>query len=319
MTTPIQKVPRDMPAPTSAANVAKRFAMALASQIGYREGRSSSGSWNNDNAYGAYFDQNWVSWCNWFISWGAVAAGIPNTVIPRTGYTPTSWNWYTSRDRDVSKAQAGDLFWVYGYVSSEGRNRVHHIGFVEKVLSEGRIQTIEGNTNTSGSSQGNGVYRNIRTIGPKLRFARPNYAAAVQAATPAKPTVPAKPVTPPTVKPPAQKGDNMTDYQPEDLKKYAGQGVHGQIIGRSNVTIGQALDSTRKDAAAARSMLASVNVQIAGLTAAVKALSEQQGLDPEAIVAAVTDATDKAARAALADLKITLAVDDDETDNAQEG
>lgn len=114
---------------------------------------------------------------------------------------------------------------------------------------------------------------------------------------------------PPTApKPPVPEGDNMTDYSPDDIKSYAGLGVHGQMIGRSGVTIGQALDSTRKDAAASRAMLGSLNVQVAGLTAAVKALSEQQGVDPAAIVAAVQTATSEA----LADLKITLAVDDDD-------
>lgn len=222
MTAPMQRLPRDLPEPTTVANVKKRLVMVLASQIGYREGRSPSGSWNNDNAFGKYFNQNGVAWCNWFQSWGAVAAGIPSTVIPRTGYTPSSWNWFTSRDRDVKSPQAGDLFWVYGYVASEGRNRVHHIGFVEKVLSDGRIQTIEGNTNTSGSSQGNGVYRLVRTIGPKLRFARPNYAAAVQVATPTKPPAkpPVKPPTPP--KPPTPGEDDMaiSETQMTELKNH---------------------------------------------------------------------------------------------------
>lgn len=300
MTAAIKQIPRDLPAPTSVANVKKRLAMVLASQIGYREGRSASGDWNNDNAYGKYFNQNGVSWCNWFQSWGAVAAGIPATVIPRTGYTPTSWNWFRTHDRDVTSPQAGDIFWVYGYVSSEGQNRVHHIGFVEKVLSGGRIQTIEGNTNTSGSAQGNGVYRLVRTVSSKLRFARPNYAAAVQAAPPAKPP------TGGTAKPPVQEDD--MPYTKDQLEQFAGVGVHGQKLGRSGVTIGQALDTTRKDAAAAKAMLASLTTQVAGLTAAVKALAEQQNVDPEAIVAAVKNAADEA----LADLKITLAVDNDD-------
>jgi hypothetical protein len=140
-------------------------------------------------------------------------------VIPRTGYTPSSWNWFTARDRDVAKPQPGDLFWVDGYVASEGANRVHHIGFVEKVLSEGRIQTIEGNTNTSGSSQGNGVYRNVRTIGPKLRFARPNYAAAIEIAPPAKPTKPTPPPAKP-VQPPTPEEDTMTPAQMQELKNH---------------------------------------------------------------------------------------------------
>jgi hypothetical protein len=221
MTATIQRVPRDLPAPTSAANMARRMSLCLASQIGLREGRDSDGDWNNDNPFGLYFKQNRVSWCNWFQSWGAVVADIPASVIPRTGYTPASWNWFVDRNRDVKTPQAGDLFWVYGWVPSEGQSRVHHIGFVEKVLSGGRIQTIEGNTNTSGSSQGNGVYRLTRTVSSKLRFARPNYAAAVQTVTPKPPAKP--PVTKPpagdTIKPPTPE-DTLSAAEVQDLKNF---------------------------------------------------------------------------------------------------
>lgn len=60
--------------------------------------------------------------------------------------------------------------------------------------------------------------------------------------------------------------------------------------------------------ASTRATLANLTTQVAGLTAAVKALAEQQGVDPDAIVAAVENAT----KEALADLKITLAVDDED-------
>ena len=302
MTTTIQSVPRNLPAPTSAAAVTARLLACAASQIGYREGRDPDGDWNNDNAYGLYFNQNRVSWCHWFVSWAAVAAGIPATVIPRTGYTPTGWNFFRNQDRDVTSPRAGDIFYVYGPVAGESQPRVHHVGIVEKVLSDGRIQSLEGNTNTSGSSQGNGVYRLTRTVSSKLRFARPDYAAAVQVAPPVS--------KPPATKPPTPEDDMQ--YTPEQLEQYAGQGVHGQKIGRSGVTIGQALDSTRKDAAAARAMLGSLSVQVGGLTAAVQALAQNQGVDPAAILAAVTAATEQGVDKVLADLKITLAVDDDE-------
>ncbi|HEY3559674.1 MAG TPA: CHAP domain-containing protein [Kribbella sp.] len=306
MTATIQRLPRDLPAPTSAANVARRLALVLASQLGYREGRAADGDWNNDNAYGQYFNQNRVSWCNWFISWGAVAANIPATVIPRTGYTPSSWNWYTSRNLDVTSPRAGDLFWVYGYVPSEGQNRVHHIGFVEKVLSEGRIQTLEGNTNTSGSTQGNGVYRNVRTIGPKLRFARPNYAAAISTATPPKPA------TPTPVKPPVQEDDmSLTEAEWTRL---------GNLVYDKNYEYGGDLwvrGTGAKFIANTKAQLASLTGQVAGLTSALQALAQNQGVDPAAILAAVTTATEKGVDKALADLKITLAVNDD-TDPAPE-
>lgn len=52
--------------------------------------------------------------------------------------------------------------------------------------------------------------------------------------------------------------------------------------------------------------LASLTTQVAGLTAAVKAMAGQQGIDPNVVIAAVQAAT----KDALADLKITLTTDD---------
>lgn len=215
MTATIQSVPRNLPAPTTAAKVIARLLACAASQIGYREGRDSDGDWNNDNAYGLYFHQNGVSWCHWFVSWAAVAAGIPAAVIPRTGYTPTGWGFFTSHDRDVTAPRAGDIFYVYGSVAGESKPRVHHVGIVEKVLSDGQIQTIEGNTNTSGSSQGNGVYRLTRTVSSKLRFARPDYQAAVVAPKP-----PTKPTPPPTQTPSLPEDDIVTPAQMTELKNH---------------------------------------------------------------------------------------------------
>jgi hypothetical protein len=293
----MQRLPRDLPAPTSVANVIARLLTTAASQIGYREGRSASGDWNNDNAFGKWYGSNGVSWCAQFVSWAAFAAGIPTTVIPRHQYTPTGWNWFTAHDCDVPTPRAGDIFYVYGYVSSEGRSRVHHVGIVEKVLDGGRIQTIEGNTNTTGSSQGNGVYRLTRTISTRLKFARPPYQAAVVAAP--KPPTGGTTTTPPAVKPPTPEDD--MPYTPEQLEQYAGIGVHGQRIGRSDVTIGLAIERTMKNSAAALA-------QITALTAAVQTLAAQSGVNADELTALVQASVDKA----LDDLKITLAVEDKE-------
>lgn len=185
MTTPIQSLPRNLPAPTSVDNVIARHLLVLSSQVGYREGRDADGDWNNDNAYGLYFKQNKVAWCSWFDSWAAVASAIPDAVIPRTGYTPTGYGFYKSHARALSSGavlKPGDK----GYVYSASLGRVHHVFTVEKVLSGNRIQTLEGNTNQTGSAQGNGVYRNTRTLNSSLRFARPDYALAVVKALPPK-------------------------------------------------------------------------------------------------------------------------------------
>lgn len=181
MTAPARPVPA-LPQPYSVDAAAARILTVAASQIGYREGRSDSGIWNNDNAYGAWYGMNGSAWCAQFVSWCADRAGYLGATIPRHAYTPTGWNWFKARGLTPTSAQAGDVFYVYGYVASEGRSRVHHVGLVERVLEDGYIQTVEGNTNDSGSSQGNGVYRLRRRFDPaKIKLGRPNYSAVVKA------------------------------------------------------------------------------------------------------------------------------------------
>jgi hypothetical protein len=172
------------------ANVIRRYLMVLGSQVGYREGKTGS-MWNNDQAFGVWYGYPRVAWCHQFVSWGAYVSGLLGTVIPKEMYTPSGENFFEARSRKVATPQAGDLFYVY----NASLGRVSHVGVVEKVLSGSRVQTLEGNTNNSGSDQGNGVYRLTRTISSRLRFYRPNYALAVKAAPPAaKP--PAKPPAP---------------------------------------------------------------------------------------------------------------------------
>lgn len=160
------------------------------SQVGTREGRSSSGNWTNRVKYNDWYvkvtgreDFRFAAWCEIFVSWCADQAGIPQTVIPRSAYTPAGYAWYRSRGRTVKTPEAGDIVYFY-YPSIRG---IGHVGIVER-RDGNYIYTIEGNTNTTGSSQGNGVYRLKRRITSYMRFVRPNYALLAKApATPAKP------------------------------------------------------------------------------------------------------------------------------------
>jgi hypothetical protein len=187
MTAPLRPVPT-LAAPYSAAQAADRVLAVAASQIGYREGRSGS-DWNNDQAFGVWYGQPGVSWCAQFVSWCAAQAGY-GAIIPRHQYTPTGWAWFVKHGRKVSTPARGDVLYVYG--KTAGVTRVHHVGFVERVLPGGRIQTIEGNTDDGGGAQGRGVFRLTRTVSSRLRFARPDYAAVVVKRPPG-----AKPARPP--------------------------------------------------------------------------------------------------------------------------
>lgn len=155
---------------------------SAASQIGVREGRDKNGNWNNRVKYTTWYADKvkndaflTSAWCAIFVSWVAQQAGILGNVIPLHAWTPSGLAWFrknASVDRGKN-AKPGDVFYVY--YPSQGR--VAHVGFVESV-SGGYITTIEGNTNTSGSSQGNGVYRLRRKITNNLYFCHPRYSTA---------------------------------------------------------------------------------------------------------------------------------------------
>jgi hypothetical protein len=205
VTAPAKPVPT-LPGPYSIDEVIDRFEMVAASQIGYREGKSG-GSWNNDTVYGAWYGKgfNYAAWCASFVSWCADKAGILGNVIPKHAYTPSGFAWFKARGQvggrvpPVGKAatglgrpKRGDIMYVHGLVS--GAWRIHHVGIVENVLPGGYIQTIEGNTNTTGSASGDGTYRLKRKVTSRLFFASPNYAAAVKPRPkPAPGAPPAKP------------------------------------------------------------------------------------------------------------------------------
>lgn len=149
-----------------------------ATQIGVREGRDANGNWNNRVKYTTWYAGVVAqtafltsAWCAIFISWLAWQAGGLKAIIPLHAWTPSGLAWFKARGQVVSTPKRGDI--VYFYYPSKGR--VAHVGIVESV-SGGYITTIEGNTNTSGSSQGNGVYRLKRPITANTIFCRPAYA-----------------------------------------------------------------------------------------------------------------------------------------------
>lgn len=88
---------------------------------------------------------------------------------------------------------------------------------------------------------------------PMWKF-RSDVAALLKVGPSPKP-VPAKPVE-----------DDMP-YTPDQIKTFAGQGVHGQRIGKSTTTIGMALEEILRD-------VRELTTEVAALSAEVKALKE---------------------------------------------
>jgi hypothetical protein len=194
VTAPAKSVPKLPAGPYSVDEAIDRLLTVAASQIGYHEGKSG-GSWNNDTVFGAWYGKgfNFAAWCASFVSWCADKAGpgYLDVVIPRHAYTPTGFNWFRARGlvggrippvgkaaTGLGKPKRGDIMYVHG-LTSEGW-RIHHVGIVENVLPGGYIKTVEANTNTSGSAQGDGVYRLTRKVTSRLFFASPTYAKVVK-------------------------------------------------------------------------------------------------------------------------------------------
>jgi hypothetical protein len=101
-----------------------------------------------------------VAWCAAFVSWCHTIAGIDN---PRSAWSPA---WFPSSNtvyirgkpgsRDPDK---GDVFGIY----FNNLKRIGHVGFIDEwPAGESYCITVEGNTNSAGSREGDGVYRKRR-------------------------------------------------------------------------------------------------------------------------------------------------------------
>jgi hypothetical protein len=126
---------------------------------GYREGR------NNSNKFSTALGRPPEKWCADWVEWVLRTAGVHGVLA--SAYCPTILADYRARGLVVRSPLPGDQFFVMR------RGTAIHTGLVTKV---GRlsVKTIEGNTNTDGSSNGIGVFRRIR-VRATLQFGRPAY------------------------------------------------------------------------------------------------------------------------------------------------
>jgi hypothetical protein len=93
------------------------------------------------------------AWCHVFASWGADELGALD-VIPITASCAAGVSWFKKRGRWTEYPVLGAPF----YMGSVGQD---HVGVVY-AYDENSIYTIEGNTNSGGGYQGDGVYQRVR-------------------------------------------------------------------------------------------------------------------------------------------------------------
>lgn len=129
-------------------------------QVGYTEGT------NNYTKYGVWYGLSNSPWCGMFVSWCASEAGIPTSVLSRTGLANPDAFGLSYQSGTEYTPQKGDLFF---------KKNFSHVGLV--YYTEGDyFYTLEGNTSTT-SYDGNSVMIRRRKISD-FYFSSPNYSGS---------------------------------------------------------------------------------------------------------------------------------------------
>ncbi|GAA0455938.1 peptidoglycan-binding protein [Streptomyces stramineus] len=124
-------------------------------EVGYQEG-FSGGHWNNKEKYAHQVPGlGWVSddsepWCHVFVSWAFQEADAGH-LAPVTASCLEGVSWFEDQGRWSEYPAVGAV--VYFGAGDGGT----HVGIVTSYDSD-TIYTVSGNTSTSGSAEGDGVY-----------------------------------------------------------------------------------------------------------------------------------------------------------------
>ncbi|MDA6068000.1 CHAP domain-containing protein [Flavobacterium sp. AC] len=94
------------------------------------------------------------AWCMAFVYWSVKEASLQLDIINPLAKTAGVLAMFNKMEKlRVTIPQPGDFF-IMDFGKGNG-----HTGFVEKILPNGKLQTIEGNTNADGSREGYEVAR----------------------------------------------------------------------------------------------------------------------------------------------------------------
>jgi len=146
---------------------------------GSKYGRWLAKKWNESWLAGPSTS---IWWCCLFVSWCLDKAGQKCDGFP-TYNTDLAWSKAKKYGVNKNNTKPGDIVIFDWNMNSAATD---HIGFVEKNLGNGYIQTIEGNTSgTDWGSQyaGNGVHRRVRSLSLVRYCIRPPYTGAPSSTT----------------------------------------------------------------------------------------------------------------------------------------
>lgn len=149
-------------------------------QVGYHEGYFG-GHWTNHQKYspavpGLEWSQD-QAWCQTFQSWNFQEAGL-KSLAPVTASCLTAVSWFKQRGRFSEYPAVGAQVFF-------GQGGGSHVGLVY-AYDANYSYTIEGNTNATGSAEGDGVYlkKRLRRDAYLYGYGYPRYTEGIVSADP---------------------------------------------------------------------------------------------------------------------------------------
>lgn len=130
--------------------------ITFTSQLGVREHGSANAGFSVEKYLKSTNLNKGYAWCAAFVNWTYNHCGI------KTNNSAWSPAWFTTSktiNKHYIQPRAGDVFGIY----FKSKKRIAHVGFIYKWDNNSKYcMTVEGNTNSAGSREGDGVYMKRR-------------------------------------------------------------------------------------------------------------------------------------------------------------
>ena len=138
--------------------VSNGFVDTLRSYLGTREETGNNDGQNVERFLNATCQLDNAAWCAAYLSYCLQVNGHQTPNAPC--WTPSFFVdartiWKSGQERTF---EPGDIFGIY----FKSKGIVSHVGAVVEDFGDGWILSIEGNTNSAGSREGDGVYMRLR-------------------------------------------------------------------------------------------------------------------------------------------------------------
>ena len=100
------------------------------------------------------------AWCSAFVRWCFDKCGVKTTINAMALSTHSVKRLVYFEGKFIKEPQQGYVFTLY----YPHLNRIGHTGFFDKKINNKIYKSVEGNTNSAGSREGDGVYVKYRSF-----------------------------------------------------------------------------------------------------------------------------------------------------------